>query len=372
MAGKLVGLIINPIAGLGGRVGLKGSDGITIQAEARRLGAQPLACKRTLEALAVLEDIQAGIQFVAYPFEMGTDALQAANITVHQIGRIKPGCTSSKDTIQAALEMRSLGVDLFFFAGGDGTARDICRAIGTDLPVVGIPAGVKILSGVYANTPLAAGKLGQAFLSGEISDLREAEVLDLDEDEVRQGMVNARLFGYLKVPYRQDLVQSRKAPSRISEQATIQAIAQDIIDQMDDDHVYIIGPGTTTRPILNRLGLAKTLIGIDVIYQRQLIAADANESQLVSLLECYPAWIVVTPIGGQGHIFGRGNQQISPEVIRQVGSDHILVVSTMEKIVSLNHRPLLVDTGDQEVDRQLRGFIKVVTGYDERLVYPVR
>ena len=372
MTVKRAGLIVNPVAGLGGRVGLKGSDGLSIQEEARHLGAQPTAHLRTLEALAVLKDIQPCIEFISYPLEMGANILQTIGFAVHQIGHIKPGATTAADTNQAALEMRSLGVDMLFFAGGDGTARDICQAIGTDLPVVGIPAGVKILSGVYANTPPAAGKLGSAFLLGEISELREAEVLDLDEKEYCQGMVNARLFGFLKVPYRQDLVQSRKAPSRISEQATIQAIAQDIIDQMDDDHIYIIGPGTTTRPILNRLGLAKTLIGIDVVYQRQLTAADANEAQLVSLLERYPAWIVVTPIGGQGHIFGRGNQQLSPEVIHQVGSDHILVVSTMEKIVSLDHRPLLVDTGDQVVDRQLRGYIKVVTGYHERLVYPVR
>lgn len=372
MAGKRAGLIINPVAGLGGRVGLKGSDGVIVQEEARRLGAKPFAHMRTLEALASLIDIQHTIRFIAYPSEMGSDVLQAAGFAVQQIGEIDPGHTTSKDTIQAAQEIRSVGVDVLFFAGGDGTARDICQAIGTDLPVIGIPAGVKILSGVYAITPSAAGQLGRAFLLDEITEQREAEVLDLDEDQYRQGLVNARLFGYLQVPFQRNLVQARKAPSRFSEQVAVQAIAQDIIDQMDDEHVYIIGPGTTTLPVLNRLGLPKTLIGVDVIYQRQLIAADVSESQLLYLLERHPAWIVVTPIGGQGHIFGRGNQQLSPEVIRRVGSDHILVVSTLEKIISLEHRPLLVDTGDTEVDQRLRGFTKVVTGFHERLVYPVQ
>jgi predicted polyphosphate/ATP-dependent NAD kinase len=263
-------------------------------------------------------------------------------------------------------------VDLLFFAGGDGTACDICAAVGTGLPTLGIPAGVKIFSSVYATHPRAAGQIGRAYLDGEISDLRKMEVLDLDEDQYRQGLVRPQLFGYLCVPYQRGLVQDRKTPSRLSEEASLQSIAQDVIDQMDNDHLYIIGPGTTTQPILSRLGLQKTLIGVDVLYQRQLIAADANETLLLSLLQHHPAWIVVTPIGGQGYILGRGNQQLSPAVLRRVGTGRIVVVSTLEKLLMLGHRPLLVDTGDSELDAEFQGFTKVITGYHDRIVYPVK
>jgi predicted polyphosphate/ATP-dependent NAD kinase len=372
MSHKSVGLIINPVAGLGGRVGLKGSDGLDIQNQARRLGAEPTSQGRALEALANLRVRKCDLEFYSYPGEMGADALQAAGFPHEVLGRIESGHTTAADTRLAVLEMQALGVELLFFTGGDGTARDIYSAIGTNLPVLGIPAGVKILSGVYAVHPRAAGQLGRAYLDGEISDLREMEVLDLDEDEYRQGLVSPKLFGYLRVPYQRGLVQVRKMPNRLTEEASVEAIAQDVIDQMDDDHLYIIGPGTTTRQILTRLGLEKTLIGVDVLYQRQLIAADANETLLLNILKHHPAIIVVTPIGGQGYILGRGNQQLSPTVLRQVGVERILVVSTLEKLLTLNHRPLLVDTGDAELDTQFQGFIKVITGYHDRLVYPVK
>jgi predicted polyphosphate/ATP-dependent NAD kinase len=371
MSRKRAGLIINPVAGLGGRVGLKGSDGERVQAQARRLGAQAGAQRRALEALAYLRGMKNELEIVSYPAEMGADALRSAGIPPHEIGQIEPGRTTAADTRRAALDMQALGVDLLFFAGGDGTARDICAAVGTGLPTLGIPAGVKILSSAYAIHPGAAGQLGRAYLEGKFTELREAEVLDLDEDEYRRGLVSPQLFGYLQVPYRRELVQARKAPSRLSEPAALQAIAQDVLDQMDEEHMYIIGPGTTTRPILARLGLPKTLIGVDVLYRRQLLAADANEAQLLDLLERYPGWIVVTPIGGQGHILGRGNQQLSPAVLTRVGVGHVLVVSTVDKLLTLEHRPLLVDTGDPKLDGQFQGFVKVITGYHDRLVYPV-
>jgi predicted polyphosphate/ATP-dependent NAD kinase len=368
---KRVGLIINPMAGMGGRVGLKGSDGKRIQDQARRLGAVPIAQERTLEALVLLQALEGKLEFTTYPAEMGADTLQAAGLPMNMIGEIQSGQTTALDTVKAARDLQAWGVELLLFAGGDGTARDICTAIGTNLPAIGIPSGVKILSGAYTINPLAAGRLARAYLDGEIAELRKVEVIDLDEEAFRRGVVNSKLYGYLQMPYQRGLVQARKAPSRFSEDVAVQAIAQDVIDQMDDSSIYIIGPGTTTRPILTRLGLTKTLIGIDVVYRKALIAADANEAQLLELLERYPAFIVVTPIGGQGHIFGRGNQQLSPQVLRRVGKEHILVVSPIEKILTLDHRPLLVDTGDYELDRCLRGYIQVITGYQERLVYPV-
>jgi predicted polyphosphate/ATP-dependent NAD kinase len=201
--------------------------------------------------------------------------------------------------------------------------------------------------------------------------LREAEVMDMDEDAYRRGIVSPRLAGYLKIPFQRRLVQARKSPSPLGEAAALAAIATDVIDHMDNGTLHIVGPGTTTRPILTQLGLEKTLIGVDVLRDKQIVAADANEATLLSLAEGHPARIVVTPIGGQGYLFGRGNQPISPEVIERVGKDNIIVVSALEKVIALHGRPLLVDTGDREVDRMLCGHIQIITGYNERIVYRV-
>jgi predicted polyphosphate/ATP-dependent NAD kinase len=273
--------------------------------------------------------------------------------------------------MNAAREMLQLHVTLLLFAGGDGTARDIYNAIGDGLPVLGIPAGVKIHSAVFGANPISAGDLAASYLRGKVSNLREAEVMDIDEEAFRQGVVSARLYGYLKVPFQRRLLQGLKTPSSPGQRAAMAAIAADVVSNMEDGWLYIIGPGTTTRAITSRLGLDKTLIGVDVVADGELIATDVNESQLLELLEGRKAKIVVTPIGGQGYIFGRGNQQISPKVIEKVGRENILVVSTTGKIHSLRGRPLWVDTGDQAVDEMLSGYTRVITGYDEQIVYKV-
>ncbi len=214
---------------------------------------------------------------------MGENSARAAGFAPKLVYHPVSDQTSAEDTYQAAHTLRRLGVDLLLFAGGDGTARDIYRALGALLPVLGIPAGVKIQSAVYAVNPRAAGDLAADFLLGKVTRLREAEVMDLDEDAYRQGIVAPWLYGYLMIPYREGAVQGGKVPSRTSEQAALEAIAQDVIDQMQDDRIYIIGPGTTTRPILQRLGLEKSLIGVDVVYRRSVLALDANESRLLQL-----------------------------------------------------------------------------------------
>lgn len=368
---KKVGLIVNPVAGLGGRVGLKGSDGLAIQRRARELGAVPVSGSRAVEALEMLRPLWDMVEIVTYPGEMGEEAAVGGGFSPIIVGSIRPGETTAEDTRRAARALCEMGVDLILFAGGDGTARDICEAIGSTVPVIGIPAGVKIHSAVFGINPASAGELATQFLRGDVSTLRDAEVMDLDEAAYRQGIVSPQLYGYLKIPYRRQLVQARKSPRLASEDAALQAIALDVIDHMLDGYLYIVGPGTTTRPILTCLGLDKTLIGVDVIQGRRLIAADANEAQLLALVEDHPAKVIVTPIGGQGYIFGRGNQPISPAVLRRVGREHIIVVSTLGKILSLNGQPLLVDTGDREVDRMLSGHMKIVTGYGERIVYRI-
>jgi predicted polyphosphate/ATP-dependent NAD kinase len=302
---------------------------------------------------------------------MGAKAAQQAGIDPLVLGSIKPGQTSAEDTVRAAGEMVGNKVGLILFAGGDGTARDICDAIGMNVPVLGIPAGVKIHSAVFTTTPASAGELAAAFLHGE-TELRQAEVMDLDEDAFRLGQVSPRLYGYLKIPYVQRYVQTIKAPSPLGESAVLEAIAEDLAERMKPGWLYIFGPGSTTHAVATHLGLNKTLLGVDVISDGKILVSDASESDLLQLLsQGPPAEIVVTPIGGQGCIFGRGNQPISPEVIRKVGRSHIRVISTPEKIQTLNGRPLWVDTGDPRVDEMLSGYLTVATGYRESLMYKV-
>jgi predicted polyphosphate/ATP-dependent NAD kinase len=367
-----VGLIVNPVAGLGGRVGLKGSDGAAIQAQAMALGAMPQAHARAMQAVERLRSISA-LEIVTYPAEMGEEVARACQFVPRVIGSIRPGRTTPQDTQDAARMMKGMGVDLLLFAGGDGTARDIYAAIGRGQPVLGIPAGVKIHSAVYGTSPVGAGELARLFLEGRVSAFRESEVMDIDEEAFRQGVLSARLYGYLMVPHRTRFVQTLKVPNA-GEAASLASIAAEILDRMEDGVLYIVGPGTTTRAILKALGLEKTLLGVDAVLDRELLARDVNETGLLALLRERGegrARIIVTPIGGQGYLFGRGNQQISPSVIRRVGRENVLIVSTPDKLHALQGRALLVDSGDRTVDQMLCGYVRVVTGYNERAIHRV-
>ena len=371
MAQKKLGLIVNPIAGMGGRVGLKGSDGQDILEKAMELGAVPTSPRRAIEALRIISSIKDIVEIITYPHEMGEDEARECGFEPKVIGSIEKGRTTAYDTLNAAREMLDLGVDLILFSGGDGTARDIYEAVRGEVPVLGIPAGVKIHSGVFAINPATAGDLAVKYLKGEQTVLRESEVMDIDERAYREDRLSARLYGYLMVPYEKTMVQSSKEGSGAQEESSLEAIAKEITDNILDDHLYIIGPGTTTRPITEKFGLKKTLLGVDVIRSGKMVAADANESRLLGLIEGAKAKIVVTVIGGQGFVFGRGNQQISPEVIRKVGKENIVIVATPGKLASLRGKPLLVDTGDAELDRELSGYYRVITGFGRRAVYRV-
>jgi predicted polyphosphate/ATP-dependent NAD kinase len=369
--GKRLGLIVNPVAGLGGRVGLKGSDGAEIQRKARELGAVPESLGRAALALERIAPHADQIEVITYPQEMGEDAARQCAIEAIVIGSIEKGQTTAEDTRNAARDILKHKVDLLLFAGGDGTARDVYSVVGEEIPVLGIPAGVKIHSAAFGVSPAGAGDLAALYLQGRVRGLREAEVMDVDEEAFRRGIISARLYGYLRIPFRSSLVQGAKAASSPTEQASLEAIARDIVGGMEEDCLYIIGPGTTTRAIAAELGLDKTLLGVDVVRKGEPVAADVNESQLLELLQGARGKIVVTPIGGQGYIFGRGNQQISPRVIEKVGKNNIIVVSTTGKINALRGNPLLVDTGDPAVDEMLSGYLGVVTGHHEQIIYRV-
>ena len=368
---KKLGLIVNPVAGMGGRVGLKGSDGADILRRARALGAAPESPRRAEQALESIAGIKNELEVLAYPHEMGEDEARASGISPTVIGSVDSGETTPEDTRRAAREMESRGVDLILFAGGDGTARDIFSAIEQRVPALGIPAGVKIHSAVYAVTPRQAGEAALMFLTGRLMTMREAEVMDIDEEAFREGVVSARLHGYLLVPEERRLLQSVKSGGGQAEQEALGGMAAEVVGSMVDGCLYVIGPGTTTRAIMDELGLENTLLGVDVVLDRRLVAKDVNSTQLADLIADNDAKIVVTAIGGQGFVFGRGNQQISPEVIRQVGKENVMVVATRDKLVSLDGRPLLVDTGDRELDEMLFGYVRVTTGFNEYHMYKI-
>jgi len=368
---KKLGFLVNPVAGMGGRVGLKGSDGEEILRKAIQLGATPISPSRAIQALSRIAPIKESIDLLTCSHEMGEEEARECGFRPRILATSERGKTTSTDTMNAAKEMGRLQVSLLLFAGGDGTARDIYQAVGQTIPVLGIPAGVKIQSGVFAVNPRNAGELALAYLQDRQSVLREAEVMDIDEKAFRENRISARLYGYLRVPYEKTLVQSAKAGSAPGEEYAAQAIANDIIDNMEDDCAYIIGPGTTTRPIVERLGLKKTLLGVDAIYNSRLLGSDLTENQLLQITGAKRIRIIVSVIGNQGFIFGRGNQQISPEVIKSAGKENIIVVATLSKLASLIGAPILVDTGDSEVDKILSGYIKVITGYGGRTVYKV-
>jgi len=365
-----LGLIVNPIAGIGGRVGLKGSDGAEIQRKALELGAVPQSLDRAVQALERIACLKDDLEIITYPSEMGEDAAKECGFDPIVVGSITKGKTSAEDTKNAAKEMLRLDVDLLLFAGGDGTARDIYNAVGDKMTVLGIPTGVKIHSAAFAISPRRAGDLAVSYIQRQCA-VREAEIMDIDEEALRGGIVSTRLYGYLRIPFRKRLIQGAKMSSSSSEKEAIRAIAFESVERMDDILLYIVGPGTTTRAIASKLGLDKTLVGVDVIFRKKLVGTDVNEAQLLKLLRKQRAKIIITPIGGQGYLFGRGNQQISPKVIRMVGRDNIIVVATPEKINSLRGRPFLADTGDRTVDKMLSGYIRVITGYNEEIVYKI-
>lgn len=364
-----LGLLINPLAGLGGSVALKGSDGADTARKALALGAEPKAQLRTLAALSVLKGLE--IEILAYPDEMGESAAKAAGFVPQVIGSIETGHTTAQDTEEAALALYNAGVDLILFAGGDGTARNICSALPEQFPVLGIPAGVKIHSGVYAVTPKAAGEIVAMLVKGELVTLADQEVRDIDEAQFREGRVRAKYYGELLVPQEHRYLQNVKSGGKEVEELVVADIAADLIERMEAGVRYIIGSGTTVQAVMHELGLPNTLLGIDLIEDEQLIASDCTAQELLAKTEGYTTKIIITVIGGQGHILGRGNQQLTPELINRVGKDNLIIIATKTKLAELKGRPLIVDTGDTELDKALSGVIPVITGYHDAVLYRI-
>jgi len=362
---KKLGLIVNPIAGMGGSVGLKGTDGEIIK-DAIKLGAKPIVPKRVELFLNHVES-RDEIYLLVAPGKMGEDLVSGKEFKYEVIGHIQQH-TTAEDTKRIAKLMLEEQVELLIFCGGDGTARDIFDAIELNVPVVAIPSGVKMFSSVFALNPKAAAEIIDKFVE-ETIDKQEKEILDIDEDAFRDNRLVSKLYGYLVVPKFQNLTQNAKDSSKVGR--TIDEnkyeIAQQIIETMEEKTLYLLGPGTTVKSITDQLNLIKSLLGVDAIYNKSLIGEDLNESGIIELLDKYQrAKIIVTPIGGQGFVFGRGNKQFTPKILRRIGKKNIIIIGTEDKIKSLNC--LRVDTGDDGTDKMLEGLTTVIIGYKEELI----
>lgn len=362
---KKIGLIVNPIAGMGGSVGLKGTDGETVK-EAIALGAEPTTPKRIEETLSLIQ--RKDLYFLVAPGKMGEDYLKRFDFKYEVASKIGKD-TNADDTKRIVLEMLKKGIKLLIFVGGDGTARDIYDAVGLTIPVVGIPSGVKMFSPVFALSPKAAAQI----IDNNSSQLIEEEVLDIDEDAFRAGKLGAKLYGYLKVPKNIELLQGKKEPSNLSkpEEQSKEEIAKYLLENIEKDTLYILGPGTTLSTIAEKLNIQKTLLGIDAIFNEQLVGSDLNEKGLLEIIKKHgKAKIILTPIGGNGFIFGRASKQFTPEVLKLIDKKDVIVVATEDKISRLEC--LRVDTGDTETDNKLKGQVKVITGYKTETIIEVK
>ncbi len=376
-----IGFVINPLAGIGGAVALKGSDGEKIVEQALALGAKPQAESRASLAMSQIEATsEPNFLILTAAQTMGENVLSALNLPFEVIYQAASQ-SSVQDTKNVVAKFVEHGVDLIVFAGGDGTARDVMDVLSAaateqqTIPVIGIPAGVKIHSAVYALTPVRAGELINQLINNQLMSLVDAQVMDLDEQAFREGKVVAKCYGYLSVPVDDTRMQLIKQGGLNHHELAVQDIATEVIESMQTDVYYLIGSGSTTAEIMDQLDLDNTLLGVDIVRNQMLVANDVDEQTILTTIENSPTKIVVTIIGGQGHIFGRGNQQLSAKVIETVlqqtedDKKNLCIIATNEKLQSLEKRPMIADTGDVLLDEKLSGLYSVITGYQQKTLY---
>lgn len=373
-----IGFLINPIAGMGGRVGLKGTDGVVQEAVA--LGAEPIAHEKAAQMLGLLWQVLEGekpslaIEWLTCSGRMGEDALRTAYFEEIEVVHQATEGPSAEDTAAAVRAFLEAKVNLIVFCGGDGTARDIAAITKDDVPILGIPSGVKMYSGVFGVSVERTAEIIVGFLRGEVP-LAKVDVVDLDEERYRKGEWAVRLFHTASTPFEPTRTQLAKALIVENSDAVVKAeIAEDLCELIlaNPKTLYLLGPGSTIQAIADALGVKKTLLGIDALLDGRLVGQDLNEAGILELMEREGnASLIVSPIGAQGFVLGRGNLQISPDVIRRIGIDNIVVVATPAKLF---RTPVLrFDTGDQLLDAAFtaKGYIKVLTGFRRRRLTPV-
>ena len=367
--GPRVGLVVNPVAGMGGRVGLKGTDGLLDEALAR--GAEPVAPGCMVRFLERLGDDAEKVEWVTCAFDMGADELVEAGLRRgdhFQVAYTPPSLheTNAEDTNRACRAILAKGVDVLVICGGDGTARDVLEAVGDDVPVLGVPSGVKMFSGVFALSPEAAAEVLSSYIAGE-AEVGEGEVVDVDEVAYREGRLACSLHGTLRILRARSLIQDTKRVTSLGDEGAVQeAIARFVVEMLEreDYPLTVLGAGTTVGAVARALGVPKTPLGVDVVKDREVLVEDASEDDLLRVLTEEGVRIVLSPIGAQGFLLGRGNQQISPDVLEAAGGPaSLIIVATPHKLRAME--VLRVDTGDREMDLRLAGMRQIVTGYHD-------
>ena len=365
-----VGVLVNPIAGLGGAVGLKGSDGVLLQAQAIALGARPRSIERMRAALAVLADSADRLRVVAWGGAMGADALADSRLDHIVVGEPKSP-SDAADTTRAVRALCAHGVDVLLFAGGDGTARDIASAIEPHVPMLGVPAGVKMHSGVFAVTPADAGAVIRRLARGELVAIDDAELRDVDEGAVRAGRAATRSSGFVRSLRLGGYVQHVKSEGRENEDLVKVEIAHEIAERARNcAGAIVLGPGTTVAAVKRELGVEPTLLGIDVWRAGRTLARDVAERDLDAIVDASTV-VVVGFAAQQGILFGRGNQALSARILARVARENVWVVASRTKLATLGGAALRVDTGDVALDTRFGGTIEIVAGYDDRLLYRI-
>lgn len=367
-----VGLIINPYAGLGGPLALKGSDHVSedLRQEARKSVEQGCSRAQTRCASFLAATADLPVQWVTVAGAMGQASLGDRSAEILDVQAQTP--SSAEDTQRAAAMLMQASLDLLIFVGGDGTARDICSVVGTHLPALGVPAGVKMHSGVFAINPQSAADLVRSLCAGELVAMELAEVRDIDEQALAGGRVRARHFGDLRVPVSDSLVQQVKCSGREDEGLVQAEIAAGILDMMQPGQHYALGAGTTVAAVMAALQLPNTLLGFDIVCDNHLVASDVSAEVLEAWASRSDLTVIITPTGGQGSLIGRGNQQLSPRLLRQLGRERIWVLATRNKLAALSGRPLRLDTGDADLDRTWSGWWPVHSGFQQQLLYAVQ
>lgn len=369
-----IGLVINPIAGMGGRVALKGTDNMFEEAKER--GAQPIAPARATEFLMKLKDMlpEVPVDIITCPGIMGKQEAEAAGFPAQALPMKIGGITSAADTKMAVRLFLGANVDLIVFVGGDGTAKDIFDAQQGcgNVPVLGVPSGVKMYSGIFAISVSDAVDVVCAYAEKQ-AEMTEFEIIDSDENAIRIDSFVLKLYGYMKGPFVSAHIQGTKqiTVETTKEEENQEAIARFVVEEKQPNATWILGPGTTVKHIADILKVKKTVLGVD-LYRNGEMILDVGEKEILREVKDWKnTWIIVSPIGRQGIILGRGNQQISPMIIKQVGKERIVILATRNKIQTIEGKKLRVDTGDSEVDSMLRGYVRVITDYREWLLMPI-
>jgi len=368
-----LGLIINPIAGMGGRVGLKGTDG-ELAAKARALGATPVAEARAVRALSQLASLCPDVEVLTCPGTMGAAAAEQAGLAARIVSDEVAASSTAEDTKAAARAILEQSPELLLFVGGDGTARDILEVAGCEWPVLGVPSGVKMHSAVFAVTARAAGEVAARYLLADDRDswLSEVEILDRVASAASHQDMSPQLFGVVRAPRLGFLIPAAKASRPIAEPLALAGAIDRVATLVHDERISLIGPGSTMQRLASELGFDATLLGVDAARNGRLLVSDLAERSILDLVAGQPARIIVSVVGGQGFLFGRGNQQLSAAVISAVGPENIVIVSSLEKLAGLPGNCLLVDTGDERVDAMLAGHLPVIVSDSRTVVMPVR